>query len=156
MSQGEAQGDHFRAEIAWDAARRRSVGRVTLRVRYAESDRMGVVFNAHYMTWFEIGRTELMRAAGTPYLAVEERGLNLPLVDASFRLRLPVRYDDVIAIETWVEQIRSRTISFSYSILRDGDVAAEGMTTHAFVRAADGRSVAVPDWLGGEIRKLLP
>jgi len=156
MSQGDAREDHFRAEIAWDPAHGCSVGRVALRVRYAESDRMGVVFNAHYLTWFEIGRTELLRSAGTPYRTVEERGLNLPLVEASFRLRLPVRYDDVIVVETWVSKIRSRAISFTYNILHDEQIAAEGMTTHAFVRAADGRAVAMPDWLGGEIRKLAP
>jgi acyl-CoA thioester hydrolase len=142
----------FPPGIAWDETRGRPVGRVRLRVRYAESDRMGVVFNAHYLTWFEVGRTELMRAGGMPYRQVEERGILLPLVEATLKLRRPIRYDDPILIETWVRELRSRTILFSYNILLDGALIAEGATTHACTRSADGRAVAFPDWLLAEIR----
>ena len=155
MSLEGAPRDHFVAEIEWDPNRRRARGRVTLRVRYAESDQMGVVFNAHYLTWFEIGRTELLRSAGTPYRSVEQRGLHLPLVEATLRLRLPIHYDDVIVIETWIDQLRSRVISFSHNVLCDRHIAAEGTTRHACVRAADGRTVAMPEWLSDEIRKLI-
>jgi acyl-CoA thioester hydrolase len=155
MAREAASGDYFAVEMARDPGRRRALGRVTLRVRYAETDRMGVVFNAHYLTWFEIGRTELLRSAGTPYRSVEERGLNLPLVEASLRLNRPIRYDDTIVVETWIDQLRSRSICFSYRILCNGRQAAEGATTHACVRAEDGRAVSFPDWLAVEIRKLI-
>jgi acyl-CoA thioester hydrolase len=134
-------------ELAWDAARDCRVGRVTLRIRYSETDRIGFVYNAHYLTWFEIGRTEYMRSLGTPYRTVEERGYQLPLVEASLRLRASIQYDDVIVVETWIEQVRSRTITFRYRLVHDEVAAAEGSTIHACVRAADGRSVALPPWL---------
>ena len=66
-------------EFRRDEVRHRQVGRITVRVRYAETDRMGIAYNAHYLTWFEIGRTEFMRSAGFPYRDMEARGLNLPL-----------------------------------------------------------------------------
>jgi len=155
MGQEAAGHGYFAVEMTRDPQSGRALGRVTLRVRYAETDRMGFVFNAHYLTWFEIGRTELLRSAGTPYRSVEDRGLNLPLIEASLRLNRPIRYDDQIVIETWIEQLRSRSICFAYRILREGLSAAEGATTHACVRAEDGRSVSFPAWLAGEIRGLL-
>jgi acyl-CoA thioester hydrolase len=151
----ESTGTFFEPTIAHDPQRGRHVGRVTLRVRYAESDRMGIVYNAHYLTWFEIGRTELMRSAKTPYRSVEEAGLQLPLVEAALRLRSPVRYDDVIEIETWVEELRSRLITFRYRILHQSALIAEGNTIHACVRARDGRAVAFPEWLREAIGRLI-
>jgi acyl-CoA thioester hydrolase len=145
----------FSPTLGHDPERGRHVGRVTLRVRYAESDRMGIVYNAHYLTWFEIGRTELMRSAKTPYRSVEESGFQLPLVEAALRLRCPVRYDDVIEIETWVEELRSRLITFGYRILHQSALIAEGNTTHACVRALDGHAVAFPDWLRQAIGRLI-
>jgi acyl-CoA thioester hydrolase len=145
----------FSPTLSRDPARGQQIGRVTLRVRYAESDRMGIVYNAHYLTWFEIGRTELMRSAGTPYRSVEEAGLQLPLVEASLRLRSPVRYDDVIEIATWVEELRSRLVRFGYRILHQSAVIAEGTTIHACVRTLDGRAAAFPDWLRLAIGRLI-
>jgi acyl-CoA thioester hydrolase len=128
------------------------VGRTAVRVRYAETDRMGQVYNAHYLTWFEIGRTEFMRSAGFPYREIEERGILLPLVEASLRLRAPVRYDDRVVIETRLTAIRSRAVTFLYRILMDGKLLAEGSTVHACARAADGRSVVLPPWLEAAVR----
>jgi acyl-CoA thioester hydrolase len=152
MAVGEPRDTHLVPELAWDAERERHVGRLTLRVRYAETDKMGFVYNANYLTWFEIGRTEFMRSLGTSYRSVEERGFLLPLVEASLRVRLPARYDDTVAIETWIERIRSRTLTFGYRVLRGTAVAAAGSTIHACVRAADGRSGALPDWLRDLVR----
>jgi acyl-CoA thioester hydrolase len=150
-----SDSDFFSPAMRHDAARGRQIGCVRLRVRYAESDRMGIVYNAHYLTWFEIGRTELMRSSGAPYRTVEEAGYQLPLVDASLRLRAPVHYDDVIDIETWVEELRSRTVVFAYRILHGSTRVAEGTTIHACVRAADSRAAAFPDWLRGSIEQLM-
>ncbi|MFC1571980.1 acyl-CoA thioesterase [Candidatus Eisenbacteria bacterium] len=142
------------ATLYWDPDRGLSVGRTTVRVRYAETDRMGITYNAHYLTWFEIGRTEFMRSAGFPYREVEEKGYNLPLVGAEFRLPASVGYDDVLFIETWVERVRTRMVTFAYRVLHDGRVAASGTTTHACVRASDGRSGNLPDWLQKKLRQL--
>lgn len=151
-----ASGDsYFVARLEHDAQRRRSVGRLRLRIRYAESDRMGIVYNAHYLTWFEIGRTELMRGAGTPYRAVEEAGFLLPLIEATLRLRAAVRYDDLIDVETWIEELRSRAVVFGYRILHEGAVVAEGSTRHACVRAADNHAAAFPEWLRESIQRLI-
>ena len=132
----------------------RWIGTVTLRVRYAETDRMGIAYNAHYLTWFEIGRTEFMRSAGFPYRQVEERGIRLPLVEASFRLRHTLAYDDVIVTRTWIDGLRSRTVAFAYEILHDGRTAATGRTLHACVDAASGRGVSFPAWLKSKIAPL--
>jgi acyl-CoA thioester hydrolase len=143
------------AELVADERRGCMVGRLWLRVRYAETDRMGIVYNGHYLTWFEVGRTELMRCAGFPYRSVEERGINLPLVEASLRLRAPVCYDDVIAIETWISRVRSRAIVFSYCVYHEEQPVAEGSTTHACVAAQDNRTVAMPAWLAERVATLL-
>ncbi|MBD3235525.1 MAG: YbgC/FadM family acyl-CoA thioesterase [Candidatus Eisenbacteria bacterium] len=134
-------------ELEWDAARACRVGRVTLRVRYSETDRIGLVYNAHYLTWFEIGRTEYMRSLGTAYRSVEEHGFQLPLIEASLRLRAPVQYDDLIVVETWISRLRSRAVTFDYRLLHGEAVAAEGRTIHACIRAEDGHSAALPEWL---------
>jgi acyl-CoA thioester hydrolase len=155
VSESDSTGTFFSPTLAHDPQRGRQVGRVTLRVRYAESDRMGIVYNAHYLTWFEIGRTELMRSAKTPYRSVEDAGFQLPMVEAAMRLRCPVRYDDVIEIETWVEKLRSRLITFGYRILHKSALIAEGTTIHACVRAQDGHAAAFPDWLRQAIEPLI-
>jgi acyl-CoA thioester hydrolase len=138
-------------EIRWAAEKPRRVGSLHLRVRYAETDRMGIAYNAHYLTWFEIGRTEFMRGLGIPYKDVEEQGFQLPLVGAELRLRASVGYDDVIDVEIWIEQAQSRAITFGYRILREAALVAEGTTRHACVRKSDGRSAVLPAWVRDRI-----
>ena len=141
--------------------------RINAALRHEEPDRipvdlgasessgiMGIAYNAHYLTWFEIGRTEFMRSAGFPYRQVEERGIRLPLVEASFRLRHTLAYDDVIVTRTWIDGLRSRTVAFAYEILHDGRTAATGRTLHACVDAASGRGVSFPAWLKSKIAPL--
>ena len=151
MRRGTENEALYAPTLKFDQERGCHVGRLTLRVRYAESDQMGIVYNAHYLTWFEIGRTEWMRSSGISYRAVEERGFNLPLVEATFRLRASIRYDDLITVETWIARLRSRMIVFSYRIVSGTTVVAEGSTDHVCVRASDRRSVAFPGWLRGSI-----
>jgi len=141
-------------EFSRDRTRGRYVGRTIVRVRYAETDRMGIAYNAHYLTWFEIGRTEFMRSAGFPYRQMEEGGLNLPLVEAEFCLRAAVSYDDLLVTTTWIADVRSRVISFAYEILHDEQTVADGRTRHAFVRASDGRSTTCPEWLRRKLNDL--
>ena len=108
-----------------------------VRVRYAETDQMGVVYYANYLVWFEIGRVELLRALGFSYRQLEaEHGCILPVIEATCRYRAPARYDDEILIETRPAQLRGPVLKFAYRILRkeqDGAapaLLAEGETVH--------------------------
>jgi acyl-CoA thioester hydrolase len=108
-----------------------------VRVRYAETDQMGIVYYANYLVWFEIGRVELMRSLGLAYSQLErEHQCILPVIEASCRYRSPARYDDEILIETRPSLLRESVIKFAYRILRkapegqDAAVLAEGETVH--------------------------
>jgi acyl-CoA thioester hydrolase len=107
----------------------------TVRVRYAETDQMGIVYYANYLVWFEIGRVELLRSLGLAYSQLEkEHECILPVVEATCRYRAPARYDDEILIETRPAMLRGSVLKFAYRILRK-DVAeptllAEGETVH--------------------------
>lgn len=112
--------------------------RSTLRVRYAETDQMGVVYYANYFVWCEIGRVEFFRQLGYDYKQMEiEDDCHLPVVEATCRYRAPARYDDEVAIETSVTAMRSGVIKFGYRILRlhaDGEqLLAEAETAHVSV-----------------------
>ena len=109
----------------------------TVRVRYAETDQMGIVYYANYLVWFEIGRVELLRSLGLAYSQLEtEHECILPVVEASCRYRSPARYDDEILIETRPALLRGSVIKFAYRILRkapEGEqptLLAEGETVH--------------------------
>jgi acyl-CoA thioester hydrolase len=91
---------------------------IRFRVRYAETDQMGVVYHAHYLVWCELGRTELMRSHGLPYSELEASGIMLAVSDASLRYARAARYDDVIRVVTRIEKVQSRTVTFAYTILR--------------------------------------
>lgn len=88
------------------------------RVRYAETDQMGVVYHANYLVWCEIARTELIRRRGRSYADLEREGVLLAVAEASIRYQAPARYDDLIRAETWIDSLRSRTVTFGYRILR--------------------------------------
>lgn len=105
---------------------------VTIRARYSETDKMGVVYNTHYFDWFEIARTELCRAWGTPYTHWESAGLLLPVVEAHCRYKHPVFYDDQIQLWCRVSDIKIYSVTFEYRILRASDykLIAEGWTKH--------------------------
>lgn len=87
-----------------------------LRVRYAETDQMGVVYHANYLVWCELGRTDFIRALGTPYAALEQDGVLLAVSDVTFRCLASARYDDPIRILTRLTAVRSRVITFDYRI----------------------------------------
>ena len=88
------------------------------RVRYAETDQMGVVYHANYLIWCEVGRTELIRERFASYAEVERSGVVLAVADAALRFHAPARYDDLIRVETRVTSVRSRTVAFEYTIYR--------------------------------------
>ena len=85
---------------------------VELRVRYAETDKMGVVYHANYLVWCEVGRTDYIRAAGMSYREMEDAGVGLAVSDATIRFHGPARYDDLIVVETRLTEVRSRPVTF--------------------------------------------
>lgn len=103
------------------------------RVIYGDTDQMGVAYYAHYLRWFEIGRTELMREAGIPYRRAEQDGVFFPVTEARCRYRRPARYDDLLRIETTAESLNRVALKFHYRIGREADHAAiaTGWTKHA-------------------------
>lgn len=118
-----------------------------LRVRYQETDQMGVVYHANYLNWFEIGRTELIRELGMPYRSIEAKGLLLPVIEADIRFVKPARYDDTVTIRTRVEQYTNIRLSFSCEICRDGVTLVSGGTRHVWVNR---------DWKPARIDKEAP
>jgi acyl-CoA thioester hydrolase len=112
-----------------------TVFETTLRVRYAETDQMAVVYYANYINWFEVGRTEMLRQMGLTYRQMEEDGMVLPVVEVKCRYKHPARYDDEITIRTWVVQLRASFMRFQYEVVRksDGRLLAEGESVHVVV-----------------------
>src|SRR3990170_5920198 len=116
-----------------------------VRVRYAETDAMGVVHHANYFVWFELGRTEYTRAVGLPYREVEARGVRLVVIKASARFHAPARYDDVVVIRTAVSDVSKATLVFAYEArLPAGTLLVDGQTVHAATDLA-GRVRRIPE-----------
>ena len=118
----------------------------SLRVRYAETDKMGVVYHANYLIWFEIGRTEYCRARGFSYRDMEESENAFLVVAESYcRYKAPAYYDDVLIVRTHITELRRRSLRFGYEIIResDGVVIAEGETGHV-VTDGNGRVRSMP------------
>ncbi|WP_159881592.1 acyl-CoA thioesterase [Paenibacillus puerhi] len=105
-----------------------------IRVRYQETDQMGVVYHANYLTWFEIGRTEMIRSLGVPYEQLEAKGLLLPVVEAEVKFKQPARYDDVVTVHTRLESYTHVRLAFAYEVKRGGDLLVTGTTRHVWVR----------------------
>lgn len=125
-----------------------------VRVRYADTDKMGVVYNGNYLTYFEIGRTELLRAIGLPYAEMERSGYLLPLSEANVVYKIPAKYDDILDVTaTFKMTPGSATITITYEINRDTDVIAEGYTVHPFVNAATMRPVRPPKFFLDTVSK---
>ena len=117
-----------------------------LRVRYGETDKMGGVYYANYIAWFEIGRSTLLMEAGYPYKALEEDGYILPVVETYCKYRSPAYYDDRLIIETWITGLTKRDITFRYHIERDGKLIAEGFTRHMPINP-EGKRIYLPSSL---------
>ena len=122
------------------------VGETTIRVRYAETDRMGLLHHANYLVYFEQARTELLRSMGLTYRNIEDQGYLLVLTKVEVRYKRPAHYDDLLMIRTFVVRTTTVRIDHRYEILRDGVLIAEGSSTLACVDR-DGRPQALPDAL---------
>lgn len=118
----------------------------TIRVRYAETDQMGIVYHAHYLVWFEIGRVELLRQRGVPYRELEEReGCFIVVTHASATFHAPAHYDDVLTIRTRIKKLHSRLVDFEYEVLgEDGLRLATGETSHV-VTDREGKPRRLPE-----------
>jgi acyl-CoA thioester hydrolase len=123
-----------------------------LRVRYAETDQMGVVYHSNYLIWCEIGRTDYIRGLGRPYTELEREGVALAVAEATMRCHAPARYDDVIRIETTLTEIKSRTLTFEY-VITHAATGARLVSARTTLVSLDpeGRVVALP----AEVRTFL-
>jgi acyl-CoA thioester hydrolase len=111
-------------------------GETTIRVRYAETDQMGVVYHSNFIIWFEVGRVELLRQLGFEYSAMERvDDCHIAVVDVRVRYKSPARYDDQIVVRTRLKNVRDSLLHFTYEVARstDGTLLAEGETTHLVV-----------------------
>jgi len=120
---------------------------VRLRVRYAETDQMGVVYHANHFIWFEVGRVELFRQLGFSYREMEENDrCFIAVVDVRCRYKAPVRYDDEVIVRTHLKNVRESLVHFGYELVRaaDGILLAEGETTH-IVTDANLKTRAIPE-----------
>ena len=123
------------------------VNETRMRVRYAETDQMGVVYHANYLVWFEVGRVELLRQLGFSYKDMEQQdNCFIAVVDARCRYKAPACYDDEVIVRTWLKNIRESVIHFGYELVRveDGALLAEGETTH-IVADAQMRKAVLPE-----------
>ena len=121
-------------------------GSTLVRVRYAETDQMQVVYHANYFIWFEVGRTDLLRDLGWTYREMEAAGFGLPVIEAHCAYHRPARYDDEIEIRTMGRLVSAVRMAFDYEAVRraDGVVTASGGTLHAAV-TPEGRPCRLPD-----------
>jgi acyl-CoA thioester hydrolase len=121
---------------------------VKIRVIYADTDAMGIVYHTNYIKWFEIGRTELLRGIGIVYAEMESEGYNLPLTEAYCHYLLPARYDQIIVLETELEYVKRASMKFNYNIWDEvkENILVEGYTIHACTNII-GKIVRVPSFV---------
>ena len=119
------------------------VSTTEVRVRYAETDQMGVAYHANYLVWCEVGRTDLIRELGMTYAELERRGIMLAVSEATLRFHASARYDDVVRIETRLAGVRSRMVTFEYELSREGSRLASARTELISITPA-GKPIAMP------------
>jgi acyl-CoA thioester hydrolase len=124
-------------------------GEIQIRVRYAETDRMGLLHHANYLVYFEQGRTELLRQMNRTYRDMEDSGYFLVLARVEVRYRAPARYDDLLTLRTTVTRRTAVRIEHKYEVFRDGELLAEGSSTLACVDR-NGVLQPMPEWLSAE------
>jgi acyl-CoA thioester hydrolase len=110
---------------------------VPLRVRYADTDRMGIVYYGNYAAFFEVGRNEFMREKGVPYRELEDQGYGLVVTGVEIKYYNPATYDDLLVVRTSISDVQSRGVSFDYTVLRDCTTIVVGKTRHICV--SEGR-----------------
>ncbi len=129
-----------------------------VRVRYAETDQMGVVYHANYLVWFEVGRVEFIRSLGLEYRKLEQEfGCLIAVVEAQARYKAPARYDDELVIRTGIRSLRGSLIRMEYEVVRvsDGALLCTGETAHVVVDR-DMKRKALPESYAAQFRSMLP
>jgi len=120
--------------------------RTPLTVRYAETDAQGIVHHANYLVWFEEGRSDYLRQNGLRYTDFEAAGFFVVVVEAETRYHAPARYEDVLTVETTMDQLRGKMLKFSYRVLRGTELLATGRTTHVVLNAELRPTVLPPEF----------
>ena len=126
-----------------------AVHEIEIRVRYQETDGQRRVHHANYLTYFEMGRTEMLRAHGRTYRAFEEQGLYMVVADAACKYLAPAEYDDLLVLRTRVEKVGAAHIRHAYELVRGSTIIATGTTTVVCVDR-EGRVRRLPEWMGGD------
>ena len=117
-----------------------------IRVRYADTDKMQFVYNGKYLEYFEVGRTELLRASGLSYAEVEKNGYQLPLIESRIFYKQPAVYDDLLCIQADLNELHSPKVHIQYTVRRKNtnEIIAEGYTTHMFIKSDTKKAVRPP------------
>jgi acyl-CoA thioester hydrolase len=118
-----------------------------VRVRYGECDPQGIVFNAHYLTYFDLSITELWRASLGSYQAMTDRGVDIVVAQARVRFHLPARFDELLNLHVGVTRLGTTSLSTAHRVTRDRDLLAEGELHHVFVELPGLRKISIPDWI---------
>ncbi|MBU3156160.1 acyl-CoA thioesterase [Clostridium estertheticum] len=134
------------------------INETKLKVRYVETDQMGIVHHSNYYAYFEVGRTEFITAIGMTYKEMEKDNIMLPVVESSCKYIEGAKYEDIIIIQTFMKELNGVKVIFNYNVVRaeDGKILAKGSTTHAFVnekfRVVNLRKVNIDMW--SKLKKL--
>ena len=130
---------------------------IKIRVIYADTDAMGIVYHTNYIRWFEVGRTELFRDMGILYTEVEAAGFNLPMTQVYCHYLLPTRYDDLVMVETEIEYLKRASMKFAYLLWDEKreKLITEGYTVHACTDR-DGKIIRIPTVIAEKTRLFYP
>jgi acyl-CoA thioester hydrolase len=130
------------------------IHKINIRVRYSETDKMGIVNNGVYLSYFEVGRTELMRHNGLPYLMFENNEYMLPVIEAHVKYEMPAYYDDLLEIEASLNPAIGAKVKFDYNIYKDNSTIAKGYTVHSFMNSISRRAVRPPKFFLDAIEEI--
>lgn len=132
--------------------------KTTIRVRYADTDKMQFVYNGKYLEYFEVGRAELLRSIGLPYSEVEKRGYQLPLIEAGLKYKQPAMYDELLEVEAINRELYSAKVHIDYVVSKKetGEIVAEGFTTHMFMNAESKKPTKPPQFYIDTLKEYFP
>ncbi|ARV08118.1 thioesterase [Winogradskyella sp. PC-19] len=124
-----------------------------IRVRYGETDQMGVVYHANYASYFEVGRTEWLREYGITYKSMEETGVMLPVISLEIKYKNSAKYDDLLTVKTSIKKLPTARIEFDYELINEkGDLLAIGSTDLVFIDMKRNRPMRCPDYLLNKLK----
>ncbi len=129
---------------------------IKTRVRYQETDQMGIVYYGNFFTYFEMGRTEYLRNLGLPYSELEKEHIYFPVTETGCRFRSPAHYDDVLIVRTWISELRHASVEFSHKVIREGEntLIAEGFSKLACINASR-KPTPIPERLKALLQPLI-